>query len=184
MSAFRIENVVIPPGSERALITFEGGQTLGLLLSGGCCSHSFFDHDSAIDLKSIMGQTLVRLDLVGCSRAPFDGEEQKQGPEDKLFESRVSYAGTEFNNTHELRVDVEQLYCLKVTTDKQVFNVFWRNSSNGYYSGELYLSVDGGEEMELHEDCFVTFDVDETPFKLERIGTSIYSPFKVVSGAQ
>ena len=114
MSAFIIENII--PSSRRLEFISTRGDSLVVNLIGDCCSLSYFDPASCLDVESLMGETLMDIESNETrSERDVDGAEK-----------RIHYA-------------------LIVRTDKQSVSLMWRNDSNGYYSGWTEIQVNGVE---------------------------------------
>jgi hypothetical protein len=76
---------------------------------GDCCSESWFYHVLGVD--ALLGHTVLE-----------STEIDVDDPDDDLS-----------------RQEVDHLYCIKLKTDAGYADVEFRNSSNGYYGGELVL---------------------------------------------
>jgi hypothetical protein len=80
-------------------------------LDGDCCSESWFSDITGYD--ALVGATVTLVEPV-----EFSEEEQKKQIEDGRC-----------------RQDVDEIYGYKITTDKGRADIWFRNSSNGYYGG-------------------------------------------------
>lgn len=126
---FIIENIVQTP-HQLTFVSSEG-QTITIDLIGDCCSASFFDDDSLLDVKGLLGERLMSIEEVSNDR---------EYPDDP-------------DGTYD---DVTLHYAMIVKTDKQSISVMWRNESNGYYSGWVEVSVEG---QKLHHYGMGLLDV-------------------------
>lgn len=116
--AFKVASVEVSDRGSEATLVAEDGRSMTLRLRGGCCSSSFFDDGSSADLKSLRGRTLTKLEEVSCAGA---------------------YTPT-MPNAADGDTSTEN-YCLVVTHDGGQESIFWRNESNGHYSGTLDASM-------------------------------------------
>lgn len=89
-----------------------GGVVVHIALEADCCSESYFDQDSIVDMHGLLGHTLVSMQEVATG-APASG----------------------------CRQEYQEVHCLKITTNKEAMSVLWRNDSNGYYDGKLTVTV-------------------------------------------
>jgi len=85
----------------------EDGSRVILSLDGDCCSQSTFEKNSLDDASGLVGDELRALEHVSSAIPNVGGYGE----------------------------DSTQYSAVKVTTDKQVVVLDWRNESNGYYSG-------------------------------------------------
>lgn len=114
--SFVIKNVLTPDlslGSVLEIVAVDG-RVLRIELEGVCCSQSFFDKDSVLDVKALLGQTLLKLSDVYC-------------------EGREAYEGS----------DVTKCHALVLRTNAESISLMWRNESNGYYDGFVHVTLDG-----------------------------------------
>lgn len=88
-----------------------GGRELTFEVVGDCCSQSFFDADTKLDLGDILGHTLRKIETVMVGRVLGVGDNETK------------------------------TYMTKLTTDRGNFTLAWRNESNGYYSGSLRFRI-------------------------------------------
>lgn len=117
---FRIENIILKNSSEVELVS-ESGDILKLELEGDCCSGSYFDDNSVLDVKSLLGETLMSVeDSAWECPDKVDGECRCDGDDESTQHS-----------------------ALIVKTDRQSITMMWRNVSNGYYSGWLNMYLNG-----------------------------------------
>ncbi len=114
--------VTLNGNDEKVVLYAEDGRSIVLTVEGDCCSHSYFTDNGIKDFKSIVGETLIKLEETECPGALPDGH---------FFVSEED----------ERNGDCVALYCLKVTTDKQEVSIDWRNDSNGYYGGMLLFDL-------------------------------------------
>lgn len=115
---FIVENVEFSPGSGSALLHSSDHRTLRIELEGDCCSSSFFDNESKLDLRDILGHRIVKIE---------------DGAFPPGVEPAPDYEGSDSTSNH----------CLLIATDKTSLSVLWRNESNGYYDGWADLFIDG-----------------------------------------
>lgn len=123
--SFVIENVLTPDlslGSVLELVAVDG-RVLRIELEGGCCSQSFFDKDSVLDVKALLGQTLLKLSGVDCE-------------DREAYENSVS----------------TKCYALVLRTNTESISLMWRNESNGYYDGFVHVTLDGNRLSTIY-DC-------------------------------
>jgi hypothetical protein len=121
---FIIENVVHRTSFDIDL-TSADGDVLNLHLEGDCCSSSFFDDDSVLDVKSLLGERLMDVESVAwdCPVPDVNGDCQcSTGMDDETIHS-----------------------ALIIKTDRQSITLMWRNESNGYYSGYLECYLNGNK---------------------------------------
>lgn len=90
-------------------------RAIELMLTGDCCSRSYFPEASLTDLRELKGEKLAMLEEVESARP--DGVQ----PDEECGE------------------DV-RWHALKITTNKSSRTIDWRNDSNGYYDGWLTIS--------------------------------------------
>lgn len=129
---FQIENVVWGTSDyEFSLIDIKGRE-IRFELEGDCCSRSFFDADTKLDLKDILGQTLRKIETVNVGVADEEGQ----------YDSVV------------------QLYMTKLITDGGVFTLAWRNESNGYYSGYLTIFAEGTEIASWESEKLASYGIE------------------------
>lgn len=133
---FIIENIVCESSSTIKLVSADG-DILTLHLEGDCCSSSFFDDNSVMDVQSLLGERLMDVtteawscptpDLNGdCPCAPYDGGDTQHS-------------------------------ALIIKTDRQSISVLWRNESNGYYSGYLEMNMNGTEIDRWNDNSLKSF---------------------------
>jgi hypothetical protein len=87
---------------------------ISLALDADCCSASYFEEQSVLDLKALVGQELVSIEHTESRKEDVDND-----------------------------VCVTKYHALLVRTDKESITVDWRNESNGYYDGSCDIYVDG-----------------------------------------
>ena len=104
------------PEDEAFVLTFETGLELCVEVVGDCCSHSYFDKDSMLDVTDVLGKNFVGFEEVECG-------EGERGSDDDWDGNRTL------------------LYALILKTDTQEISLSWRNDSNGYYSGDINYYV-------------------------------------------
>lgn len=114
--SFVIENVI--PGDQCLEFISAGGRHLVVRLIGDCCSHSYFDADSSVEIRELLGDELLDIESNETMRETIDGNESR--------DRRIHYA-------------------LIIRTNRRSLSLMWRNDSNGYYSGWTEISVDGRE---------------------------------------
>jgi len=112
--SFVIENVI--PGDQCIEFISTQGHRVAVYLIGDCCSRSYFDPDSSIDARGLMGEELLDIESNEVS-TEHDAEDAEQ---------RIHYA-------------------LIVRTNKQSVSLMWRNDSNGYYSGWTQIRINDSE---------------------------------------
>lgn len=110
---FKIENVILDKNNQILTLVSVANDRLDFELEGDCCSSSFFDKDSVLDVKDLLGETLLSCELV------------ETGNEWDEYENKTIH------------------YALKLKTDKQLVTLMWRNESNGYYSGFVDVFING-----------------------------------------
>lgn len=110
---FIIENVIFSENKTVLELVSTVGDILKFQLEGDCCSNSFFDEDTVLDVKTVLGESLVSADTI---------EE-----------------GTERDDV----VDEIIHYALKLQTDRQLVTLMWRNENNGYYAGYVDIYFNG-----------------------------------------
>ncbi len=141
-----VENVVFQDDSVVFLVGADH-RVLRLVLSGDCCSRSYFPATAIDDLKSLFAQTILKIESVMAREAEF---------------TRTDYdAPNPYND------DCMTPHCLKITTDKQAVSIDWRNESNGYYDGECHVSVlaDGIPDGKINANEY-HYGVDEDSLRL------------------
>lgn len=106
-----IENVVAD--ESRVRIVTADGPALVIELVGDCCSRSYFETNSLLDARSLLGERLI-----GVRRAA----------------SGLPNVSDENSAT--------RYHAIVVRTDQQSITIDWRNESNGYYDGWADLFVD------------------------------------------
>lgn len=79
-----------------------------LVLSGDCCSQSFFEKNSIEDARGLVGLNLRAIEHVSSG----------------------------IPDRKDARFDVTVYHAVKITTEDRVVVIDWRNESNGYYDGE------------------------------------------------
>lgn len=110
-SLLDFEVVEVDVDETRCAIMSADGRKVEVWLDGDCCSRSVFEENSVNELKSLVGERI------------------------RDIEHAVS--GLEKLVAH----DDESVYrALKITTDKRVLVVDWRNDSNGYYDGTCQIN--------------------------------------------
>lgn len=92
--------------TELLTLTLDDGKLVHLAIDGDCCSSSYFEENSVKDAYGLVGQTLVNIEHV--SSALNDKDEESV---------------------------CTKYHAIKITTDKEVVVLDWRNESNGYYDG-------------------------------------------------
>lgn len=116
--SFVIENVI--PGDRRIEFVSTQGHHVVVTLYGDCCSRSYFDPDSSIDARGLMGEELL------------DIESNEVRVEDDIED--------------DIEDTVQRIhYALIIRTNKQSVSLMWRNDSNGYYSGWTKIRVNDSE---------------------------------------
>lgn len=129
---FQIENVVWGKNDYEFSLIDINGREIRFELVGDCCSRSFFDADTKLDLNDILGHTLRTIETVSLGRSEEEGE----------FDSSVL------------------LYMTKLTTDRGVFTLAWRNESNGYYSGFLNIFAEGDEVRSWETEKLAAYGIE------------------------
>lgn len=128
---FRIENVIAT--EDKVTLVSENGNVIELELDGDCCSASFFDDFTLLDVRGLIGDTLLSLvevedenEVITNQHAAFAAGE---GPKPRRVERPDA--------------DATLYYALIIKTDRQSITMDWRNESNGYYSGSVRAKLDG-----------------------------------------
>lgn len=122
----KIEKVELSADKEFFSIEFEGGETVRFGVEGDCCSHSWIEHlETPNDLK---GATLLDV-----------AEDSMDATDDDAYNPPRAAASTYHPREHECL----QVYSTRFITDRGEVVLEYRNSSNGYYGGSLYLVVPG-----------------------------------------
>ena len=88
-------------------------------LEGGCCSSSWIESTSNID--ALLGYEIKEIDVP--------------------FMTNVWY-GDNGLSAKEDSIGCLQIYSLRLRTDAGLFEIEFRNDSNGYYGSEIYLRKD------------------------------------------
>lgn len=117
---FIVENVLFNAHKDTLTLTDADGRTIVFNLFGDCCSSSYFDEDTVLDVKDILGQKLVKV-----SERDVDTVDSADG------------------------YGRDIISVLILTTDRMDFTLQWRNSSNGYYSGWVECTPDWKELAKL-----------------------------------
>jgi hypothetical protein len=117
MSAFIIENVITSDSTLKLVAA--DGREVRIELEGDCCSTSFFDDHSKLDVRDLLGQRLMDV-----SDAGRDAPDPDPIPH---------------------RDDSQEYHALHIRTDRASITVDWRNESNGYYGGTARIWYEGDE---------------------------------------
>jgi hypothetical protein len=107
----RINNVLVSTGEEHLVFETDAGDVVWGT-EGDCCSNTWFA--DILGFSALIGG---RVASVECVDLP---------PEENSPRTRQEY---------------DRLYGMKITTDKGVCDVIYRNSSNGYYGGSARLEA-------------------------------------------
>jgi hypothetical protein len=99
-------------------LEFDTGPKVRFTLDGDCCSHSYFTPEGISAFKELIGSTIQSVEEVDNH--------------DGLGESFYPSSSPESDST--------SWHFLKFTTSKGHITVDWRNDSNGYYDGVLYIN--------------------------------------------
>jgi hypothetical protein len=111
---FIVENVIFSRDDACLTLIAADGNEIKLQLEGDCCSSSYFDADTKLDVSELLGDTLldVSYNFIGNEPTENDWEDIKN-------------------------------YALVLRTSRRSISLMWRNSSNGYYSGTVSPYVNG-----------------------------------------
>jgi hypothetical protein len=133
---FVIKEVLVDVYKSVLTLKAEDGRRVRLVLDGDCCSESYFENNSIADAKSIIGETLVKIQPV------------REGSTRKRVENADALG---FNQEYVV------YHALKITTNKQELVLDWRNESNGYYDGTCIVVgwVVVGKDGELGWDDYM-----------------------------
>ena len=109
--------------SDGAAIRFdlEGGESLIVRADGDCCSHSWIEEVQ--NVEQLIGTAVVSVEDVDL-------------PEPTKTPTKSEYGG-EVENRYGHYEEEMQYYGCKITTQKGYALIDYRNSSNGYYGGNL-----------------------------------------------
>ncbi len=100
---------------ENSLIRFETSDgPLTYFAEGDCCSESWF-----ADIYNVSNLLNGVVDEVNRAYGGYDGYNTEDG---------------------RCRQESDEVYCYKFSTDRGEASIIFRNSSNGYYGGEIILS--------------------------------------------
>jgi len=88
--------------------TTDTGEQLVYLADGDCCSESWFYSVSGLDC--LLGQIVTAVEQINMGEIAEDGKSRQES---------------------------DELYSVKLTTGRGVADVEFRNSSNGYYGGNV-----------------------------------------------
>jgi len=113
-----IESVGFSDDKTRMKIAFKDGIEGLFWLAGDCCSASYFTEDCIKDAQDLVGGELLCCEEV---------ESNDLHPERK-------YLG-------EVGYDYVKWHFVHLITDKTQVTLDWRNDSNGYYDGMIYVEV-------------------------------------------
>lgn len=111
-----VDNVIVDAGRDAAWLVAADGRIVQLTLDAECCSRSEFSQESCDDLLSL------RLHRI-FSMAEADG----WPPVHRTYDAAEAQL-------------IDKYHCLLVRTDRASLTIDWRNTSNGYYDGELTIS--------------------------------------------
>lgn len=110
--------------------TTENGNTIYWDTYGDCCSETWFYH--VLGVENLLNATVKEVQYIDLF-----GEDAKQNA---------------VNNDKLGRQDFDRLYCCKLITDRGYVDIEFRNSSNGYYGGDLSEFSDASESL-YPRDC-------------------------------
>jgi len=113
---FIVENVIFSRDDATLTLIAADGNEIKLELEGDCCSSSFFDKDTKLDVADLLGDTLLDVSYNFIGHEPMEND----------WEAVKNYA-------------------LVLRTDRRSISLLWRNSSNGYYSGTVVPFVNDVE---------------------------------------
>lgn len=105
----RIHRILIEDGEQRIRFETDGGPVT-YITEGDCCSETWFA--DILNPQALLGAQVRSVEILETVYLP-DDERSRQ--------------------------DMDRAYGIKLTTDKGTVTLVYRNSSNGYYGGTIYL---------------------------------------------
>jgi len=120
-----IESLAVSPRGDYLLFRTTT-RDVGYVTSGDCCSETWFA--DILGVEALLGERVTQVEEVNL-------------PDYNADDGRC-------------RQDVDSVYCYKITTGKGRTDVIFRNSSNGYYGGEIELTKEKEPEgmIEITKD--------------------------------
>lgn len=103
-----IKSIHVSQGESALRFDLSDGASVYWITDGDCCSESWFADITGF--AALIGGTVASVDDVEIGEDPNDGRS---------------------------RQEVDQVYGYTVTTDKGRASIVFRNSSNGYYGGDM-----------------------------------------------
>jgi hypothetical protein len=135
----KVVGLFVEPG-EGSLVFEIPNESIVINTYGDCCSETWFADILGVD--ALIGHTIVSVE-----EPEYGDNTDLQWHDDDLVSDDAFYENGEKNHSRS-RQECDQLYGIKITTDAGYTDIVYRNSSNGYYGGNIdRVEVLDDEEM-------------------------------------